>query len=273
MNHSVEEDTMREEYDFSGGVRGKHYKLLGNTKPGFPLFESVIALDEAIRECFPRDFGGGLEWLGLIFSELTQLKNYGYYCTPTNTLAFARTGMDGEHFSFLVGEDGVNERSPIICTAPAYYNDNPTDSCNVVVAENFLMFVRLWLRFGGYALVELVCNREQALEVYTTADWKPVEQSLRPPDYLRFDYIPDDETQAVLDFALDALDLQPYIYTVDEFLALQVRYMSQLELPEDYKEDLRANELWILEQAKAKETRKQAKAKAKLTRSPDPAAE
>jgi hypothetical protein len=242
-------------------------------KTAFPLFESVIALDEAIRARFPREFGGGLEWLGLMFTELAKLENSGYYCTPTNTLAFARTGMDGEHFSFLVADEGVSAQSPIICTAPAYYNDDPTDTCNVVVAEDFLAFVRLWLRFGGYALVELVCNREQALEVYTTADWKPTKQSLKPPTYSIFDYIPNDETQEVLDFALDALGLQPYIYTVDEFLALQQRYMPQLQLLDEYKEDRRENGLWILEQAKAKEARKQAKAEAKLKRSPDPFAE
>jgi hypothetical protein len=231
----------------------------------FPLYACVLALDEAISERFPREVCGGLEWLGLIFTGLGQLENGGYYCTPTNTLSFARTGMDGEHFSFLVEEGKVSARwrslpreSPVICTAPAYYNDAPTDIRNVVVAENFLTFVRLWLRFGGFALVELVCNPETALEVYTTADWKPVKQS-RPSDYKMFNYIADDETQEVLNFALDTLGLQPYIYTAAEFWALQDRYKPQLQLSKEYKDDLRDNERWILEQNEIKKAAKEAR--------------
>jgi hypothetical protein len=268
MNRPDEQDTMREEYDFSGGVRGKHYKLLVDKKTDFPLFESVMALDEAIRARFPRKFGGGTEWLGLMFTELAKLENGGYSCTPTNTLAFASTGVDGEHFSFLVGEGRVSARSPIICTAPMSYDDYAAETHNAVVADNFLTFVRLWLRFGGCALVDLAYNPKQAQKVYTTADWKQVKQPLRSPDPLMFDYIPDDETQEVLKFALDALGLQPYIYTANEFSALQQRYMPQIEMSEEYKKDMLANELadklWRI---------KQAEAKSKLKRSPDPAAE
>ncbi len=226
-------------------------------KIDFPLFESVLGLDEAISARF---FNGGLD---LTFTRLEDLRNGGYYCTPTNSLAFAWTGGDGEHFSFLVDEDGVSARSPILFTAPMNYGNRITDT-NVVVAENFLKFVRLWLRFGSSALGNLLLVREQALEIYTRA-----ENPSYSTDLALSSYVPDHQRQEILDFALNALGLQPYIYTVDEFSALQERYMPQLQLLDDYKEDLRADELWRIERAKAKEARKQAK----LKRSPDPAAE
>ena len=215
-----------------------------NMKADFPLFESVLGLDEAISAAFFQHAGGGLD---LTFTRLEDLKNGGYYCTPTNSLAFAWTGVDGEHFSFLVDDEGVSARSPVIFTAPMNYGDKITDT-NVVVAENFLNFVRLWLRFGSGALGSMAWNRERALKVYTSA-----ENPLCSTDPTLSSYTPDDQSQEILNFALNALGLQPYIYTVAEFSALQIRYMPELQLSDEYMEDVRADELWRLEKAKAKE--------------------
>ncbi len=213
-------------------------------KTDFSLFESVLGLDKAISAAFSQQTGGGLD---LTFIRLEDLKNGGYYCTPINSLAFAWTGGDGEHFSFLVDDKGVSAQSPVIFTAPTNYGDKITDT-NVVVAENFLKFVRLWLRFGSGALGSMVWNRERALEVYTSA-----ENPLCSTDPRLSSYAPDDQRQEILNFALNALGLQPYIYTAAEFSALQARYMPELQLSDEYIEDLRADELWKLEKAKAKE--------------------
>ena len=197
-------------------------------KIDLPLFESVLALDEVIKGRFPRDFGGGLEALGTIFTSLDRLENGGYHPTPVNTLSFARTGTDGEHFSFLVLNNCVDSESPIIFTTPVNYSGIE----NVILAKNFNIFVRLWLRYGGCALGEFAYNIDQAIRVYTTAKR---QQKAKLPT--AFDHVPDEETQAILDLVSEALDLQPYIYTAAEFLALQRRYMPQLQMPDGYYEE------------------------------------
>ncbi len=197
-------------------------------KTNFPLFEPVRSLDVAIKERFPPEFGGGLEALGTMFTSLDRLENGGYHSTPVNTLSFAWTGTDGEHFSFLVLNNGVDSESPVIFTTPVNYDGIE----NVVIAKNFNTFVRLWLRYGGYALGEFAYNIDQAIKVYTTAER---QQKAKLPT--AFDYAPDEQTQAILDFVSTALDLQPYVYTAAEFLALQRRYMPQLQMPDGYYEE------------------------------------
>ncbi len=45
MNHSTESDDMRPEYDFSSGVRGKHYKA-------YRKGTNVVLLDPDVAEVF-----------------------------------------------------------------------------------------------------------------------------------------------------------------------------------------------------------------------------
>ncbi|MGB3300141.1 MAG: hypothetical protein WBA76_17910 [Phormidesmis sp.] len=194
-------------------------------KTNFPLFESVLALDEVIKERFPQNVCSGLEALGTIFTGLDCLENGGYHATPTNTLSFARTGTDGEHFSFLVFNNRIDSRSPVIFTTPVNYGGIE----NVVVAKNFDIFVRLWLRYGGFALGEFAYNIERAIQVYTTEQQQPAEKLSTV-----FDYAPDEQMQKILDFAAKALRMQPYIYTAAEFLALQRRYLPLLQMPDGY---------------------------------------
>jgi hypothetical protein len=215
-------------------------------KIDLPLFEAVLGLDESISARFFQQSDGGLD---LTFTRLEDLKNGGYYCTPANTLAFAWTGVDGEHFSFLVRGDGVDARSPVIFTAPMNYSDDMIDT-NVVVAENFLKFVCLWLRFGAVAIGSMAWNPDWALAVYTSAE----------PPAGTCDDAPNNQEQEILNFALETLGLQPYIYTVAEFWALQERYMPELQMSADFCEIQDTDKLWNLERAR-------------LKRSPDPSAE
>ena len=82
--------------------------------------------------------------MDLGFELLDPLENFGYHCTPVNSLAFGATGGDGIHLSLLNGEprDGA-----VVLTTPT--GDNP----NSVVAETFSDFLRLGY-FGGWGWLE-----------------------------------------------------------------------------------------------------------------------
>ena len=113
-----------------------------------PLFERLLEADQAIQQRFPRQYGAGLESLGLILRRPADWENGGYYCTPVNSLCFGRTGVDGEHFSFLVQDGVINNQSPIIVTAPCAYD---SEMPNAVVAETFEDFIGLDMLYLQYS--------------------------------------------------------------------------------------------------------------------------
>jgi hypothetical protein len=193
-----------------------------SVKFALPLFEALLDLERNIRELFPE------KWIpfGIKFDRPKNFKNGGYYCTPTNTLQFASTGVDGEHFSFLVQDHVINAASPIILTTPCNY-DGET---NVILAKNFCTFLRLGIRHDFFALAELAYHPEDAVSVYTTVDWEPTgEKDLSI-------YLPDEEQQAILASLADLFDLEPYTYTVDEFTTLQKLFRPLLRMSAEYDE-------------------------------------
>jgi hypothetical protein len=135
------------------------------------LFDALLALEPEISKLFPRENFNWLDVLGIRLEELNSLANGGYYCTPTNTLKFASTGMDGEHFSFLVRDDAIDSESPIILTMPC--NDG---NRNVVIAKDFRTFLCLGLCHGFFALGEFAYHPEEAIHVYTSTHWTPIEE-------------------------------------------------------------------------------------------------
>jgi len=66
----------------------------------------------------------------------------GYPCSPVDSFMFARTGMDGIHYSLLTdfGIEMDLERAPVICVSPMDYGKNVR-----LVAENLRDFFALWL--------------------------------------------------------------------------------------------------------------------------------
>ena len=66
---SSSDPDMKDEYDFSGGVRGKYAKL-------FPVGASVVVLDPDVAELFPdsESVNRALRALGQIISEQTRSK-------------------------------------------------------------------------------------------------------------------------------------------------------------------------------------------------------
>jgi hypothetical protein len=195
-------------------------------KIDLPLFDALLALEPEISKLFPGKDFNWLDALGIRLEELNSLANGGYYCTPKNTLMFASTGMDGEHFSFLVCDDAIDSESPIILTVPCNYDGNT----NVVVAKDFRTFLCLGLRHGFFALGEFAYHPEEAIHVYTNAHWKPIEE------HHSSIYIPNEQQQAGLTVIANALNLQPYTYSVDEFMGLQNRFMPLLCMSDEYYE-------------------------------------
>lgn len=192
-----------------------------------PLLIRLLALADAKHPLIAMS-EGELEVVDLLFLSVEDYQTCRYSCTPENSLMFARTGMDGEHFSFLVQEEAVDEQSPVIFTAPANFGG----PYNVIVAENFCMFIGLLLRYGGFALGELAFNTQEAVSALS----EPLESS-RALNVRRYDYdTPDDKKQA-LEFVANKLQIQPYTYAPSEFEQLQARYMHRLIMPPDYEAD------------------------------------
>lgn len=196
-------------------------------KIDLPFFDALLALEPEIGQLLTGENFNWLYALGIRFEKLNSLANGGYYCTPTNTRMFASTGMDGEHFSFLVRDNAIDSESPVVLTTPCKYDGNT----NAIVAKDFRTFLCLGLRHGFFALGEFAYHPEEAIYVYTKVDWTPTEEhhcSL---------YVPNEQQRTVLTFIAKSLNLQPYTYTMDEFAGLQNRFMPLLRMSDEYNGD------------------------------------
>ena len=191
------------------------------------IYYEFLDLLPEIKKLFSEDLNC-LNALGLRLAKLSHLENGGYWCTPTNTLKFASTGTDGEHFSFLVQKNVINTESPIIFTAPCNYNG----TLNVLIAKDFHTFMRLGIRHGYLALGELVYNPVEALKIYTNVYWQPTEER-----HFTF-YVPSQQNQEIINFIANSLNLQPYTYTKSEFNNLQNCYMPLLAMSKEYYDSL-----------------------------------
>jgi hypothetical protein len=199
---------------------------LATMKIDLPLFDGLLRLEPEIKQFLPGQDFDWLDAIGIRLENLANLKNGGYYCTPTNTLAFASTGMDGEHFSFLLCNDEITPDSPVILTAPCSYDG----LLNAVVAKDFRTFLCLGLRYGYFALGEIAYNPKEAIQIYTNAHWQPTEK------HHCSIYRPKEQHQKIQTFIARALDLQPYVYKAEEFTTLQDRFMPLLSMSDEYYE-------------------------------------
>ena len=190
-----------------------------------PMFEQLLLLDTGIKQRW--EDSDGFEELGLVLHRPSDWENGGHWCTPLNTLSFGGTGMDGEHFSFLVINAKITHHSPVIMSLPC--NVDVDVAPNVVLAKNFADFLRLGLHHGFSSLVDIGVMPKAALSLYLS-------------DYVAVEGVNDGVWEEVLgnrgyeilDFVAEALALRPYTYTVAEFILLQQRYMPLLLMPDDY---------------------------------------
>jgi hypothetical protein len=192
-------------------------------------WDRLRAVAAAARRKFPvdREAGrhhAGMGCMGLILEP--RLRHGGYWCTPTNSLSFAWNGGGGTHFSFLVQNNRVHNRSPIICTVP-----EPADQHNFIVGENLNDFLSLGYYLGYFGLEQLAFDLDRTLQAFTSPNWKPETET----DYLvgRASY-PD--SAPVHEFFRKKLELSPWKGGKRRFNSLQRRFMSRLKYSEQAKE-------------------------------------
>lgn len=185
-----------------------------------PLIDALWELDPIIRERFPEEFDDGIAALGITFLKPKHFVNGDYSCTPKNSAAFAWSGGDGEHYSFIVRDYRVDETSPVILTAPSNSNDE-----NHLLAENFRDFLRLGLRRGFFGLGQFAYAPEVALAAYGDPDWKPTNR-----DHYSVGFVPDERQRKILAFVAESLELEPLSYTAEEYDKLQERLEDLIEI-------------------------------------------
>jgi len=201
---------------------------LKGTNVCLPLYEALWGLDYEIRQLFPVEKWqqAGVSALGIKFSPIHSLSNGEYWCTPLNTLAFARTGGDGEHYSFLVQQRSVNSSSPVVLTAPS------SSHHNYIVAPDFETFLRAGLSRAFFGLSQFAYNSEETLAAYGSPDWTASSES-----HESVGYAPDNCQREVMRFVATRLGLQPFWYTPDKYTEYQAA-LSFLEMPKEYLEDM-----------------------------------
>lgn len=131
--------------------------------------------------------------IGLILCYPPEPENYDL--TPLNSLAFARTGGDGVHYSFIETDEGnFDNHSPIIMTVPMQF-DNP----NMVVGSNLHEFLCLGCRVGYFWLEQLVYDKSRTIARLEVPDIVYVEDFgadyANNPDYQRERHFLDRLTQ------------------------------------------------------------------------------
>jgi hypothetical protein len=188
-----------------------------------PLLDALRKFDAEAAERFPARFDDGLGQMGMLLD--SKLVNGGYWCTPKKSLAFASTGGNGVHFSFIIQNDEITEDSPVIVTVPA--NPGIPEMSNCVVANNLRNFLRFGLHRGYFYLEQLVYYRDLTLAAYASPDWQPAED-------WHYSYQLCENGQCVRDFLVERFQLTPLAYSVSEFEALQSQFKPLLDyLAED----------------------------------------
>lgn len=172
-----------------------------------PLLKRIYDLNAEITAKYPAGWSDtGIGQMGLLLNR--RLGNCGYWCTPTNSLSFGGTGGDGAHFSFLLTENKITGKTPVIITVPDNFGD-PEDA-NVVLGRGFEDFVRLGLHCGYFAMAEFVYNLHAALEHYARKDWDDANS-----------WFPSDNHGVVAEYVSKTLNLKRLAYSADEFAVLQ----------------------------------------------------
>ncbi len=135
------------------------------------------------------------------------LQHYGYFCTPHNSLTFARTGGDGVHFGIVTGSDGKVNAGPVVMTVPMGRIKN------VVVAEDLLEFFSIGYYTGWYALEEIAYDVDRAIEYFSGPDMELSRQEL-----------------VFLEILRQELALKPVLLSKDRLKELEKRYFPILDV-------------------------------------------
>lgn len=173
-----------------------------------PVQVDLPLLDElkAFRDKIAEDDQNALMPIGFSYL-LEELYWSGYPCSPRNSVAFASTGGDGDHYSFLVAGNRIDENTPVILTWPA-------EGDHYIVGAN----LREFLCFGMHCGYNQVLN---VLEFPDSACDRWVDQRNL-----------DQEQQELLRKLAAEFDLEPWANRTARFEELQELYLPQLEVYE-----------------------------------------
>lgn len=154
------------------------------------------------------DWNTTFDPIGLIL--LARPKNYGYWCTPQNSLTFATTGGDGVHFGLVAINDEFTEKSPVVMTVPM------CDTPNTIVGANLVEFLSLGCLFGYFALEQLIYDRQETLQELERCRFNPAYES--------------DERKMLQTLSL-AFKLSPWLEPEQRLEELEALYSGWLQIP------------------------------------------
>lgn len=188
-------------------------------EPSFhlPLFDELRQVDSELRERFATpDKQLSLMDVGLIFSPELDEGRYAY-CTPLNCRVFAHNGGGGTHFSFLLQDNRIDDRSPIVMTLPSFNGES------FVVGENLFDFLRLGVWTGWFVLQQLPSNLDECVQ-------PKCPEIIDEPGTWEREW--EEDKRRVLDYVIERLGLKPWTNAV-HFKELQYKYAHLLQFPPD----------------------------------------
>ena len=171
--------------------------------------------------------------IGLIL--VRPLKKMQYELTPVNSSAFAETGGDGVHFSFLHMEGKPSESSPVVMTVPM----QSAGKENLIVGENLFEFLCLGEQTGYFLLEQLSYNELRTIELITSpAILYEQEYGNRLSNTSRIDT--HNKKKYLLKILRDEFRLTSWSNVKQRLGELQSSYMSLLEFRSPFTNDQNA---------------------------------
>lgn len=155
------------------------------------------------------DWNSAFDRVGLIL--LAPPRHGGYWCTPQNSIAFATTGGDGVHYSWVILPGTPIDCSPIVMTVPM------SDTPNVIVGANLREFLCLGCRFGYFALEQLVYDFDRTVSALENGE---------------LDAEATNQERNLLNRLSTALDLNPWEDPLARLKSLRERYLPLLRIAE-----------------------------------------
>jgi hypothetical protein len=157
------------------------------------------------------------EPIGLIL--IKPVKQEQYESTPKNSMAFATTGGDGVHFSFVQLYGEAVDQSPIVMTVPMNFGSE-----NLIVGTDFEDFLCLGCEVGFSFLEQLTYNDSKAEAIHWLS---------HPDEWFEshnVDPVDIDNDKKLLKLLRTEFNLQPWDNIEIKLQSLEDEYSSLLEL-------------------------------------------
>ena len=181
-----------------------------------PEFIRLFRLSEELQSQIPL----GLEEVGLRLEDPEKEidDTWTYDCDPENKITFADTGVDGDHYSFVLLDEIPFEDSPIVMTSPTNFGETYFDD-NLIVGENLSEFLALGCSLGYFNLPDLL--GEAGIERIESFAWDP--------DYIHLDDPQDNESfKLLLDHIRSEFSISPWIEYRERLATLQRMFFDKL---------------------------------------------